>query len=137
MYERISDQEMGLCPPPVALSPRTPAKQQSASGVGVPHRVRRYRSGRPPFSSPGVRRSRRRMEGFLIRECDPIIPGQRWLHELQLISNQPVMWWKNEFGREKTRLDTPAVVDFVAHFFYPWVVDFFTEVKLGFPHSAR
>ena len=35
MYGRISDPGMGLYPPRVALVPRSPINQQSASGVGV------------------------------------------------------------------------------------------------------
>ena len=41
--------------------------------LGFSHRVGRYRPGGSPFSSPGRRRCRR-MEGFLIRRWDPILP---------------------------------------------------------------
>ena len=73
----------------MALAPRTPANQQSASGLRVPHRAGQYRPGGPPFSSP-LCWSCRCMEGFLIRGWDLILPGWRWLHEPQPSSNQPV-----------------------------------------------
>ena len=89
MYGRISDSGMGPCPHWLALAPRTLANQQSASGVGVPHRARRYRHGGLSFSSP-VCYGCRCLEGFVIRGCDTVLPGWRWLHEPQPICNQPV-----------------------------------------------
>ena len=49
-----------------------------------PHRAGRFRPWGSPFSPPGCRSCRymegRYMEGFMIREWDPIVPGWRWLH---------------------------------------------------------
>ena len=71
-------------------TPRTPANQRSVSGVGgFPRRVGRHRPRGPPFSSP-VRRSCRGTKEFIVCRWDPILPGCRWLHEPQPISDLPV-----------------------------------------------
>ena len=48
-------------------------------GLGFPHRAGRFRPGGSPFSSPRCGRCRC-MEGFLIREWDPVLPGWRWVY---------------------------------------------------------
>ena len=72
-------------------------------GSGFPHLAERYRPGGSAFSSPGCW-SCRCMKEFLTRGWEIIIPGfgrttalsrgatlaACWLHEPQLISNQPV-----------------------------------------------
>ena len=45
--------------------------------LGFPHGAGRFRPGGSPISSPGW--SCKGIEGFLIREWKPILPGVRWL----------------------------------------------------------
>ena len=47
--------------------------------LGFPHHAGRFRPGGSPFSYPGCR-SCKDMEGFLIRGCETILPGVRWLY---------------------------------------------------------
>ena len=61
-----------------------------AVGLEVPHRLRRFRPGRSPFSALRCRFCRY-MEGFLIRGWETILPGMHWLiYEHQPISDRPV-----------------------------------------------
>ena len=57
-------------------------------GLGFPHRARRYVPGGSLYSSL-VRRSVRAMEGLSTRGWGYFLPGWRWLHEIQPISDQP------------------------------------------------
>ena len=57
-------------------------------GLGFPHCVGRCRPGGTPFSSPGCR-SCTCMEGFLIREWKPILPGVSWLYVRSPASQRP------------------------------------------------
>ena len=58
-------------------------------GLRFPHRVGWYRPGGPPLSSSVCWRCRCK-EYFLIWGSDLILPGWRWLHEPQPISNESV-----------------------------------------------
>ena len=73
-YGRISDPGMGPYPPRVTLAPRTPAKQQSARGVGVATPCGAVSTRRTPFSSP-VCWSWSRMVRFLIGDETLSSPG--------------------------------------------------------------
>ena len=52
-------------------------------GLEFPHRTGRYRPGGPPFLCFSPVCCCTCMDGFLIREWDPILPGCRWLYEVR------------------------------------------------------
>ena len=89
---RVSDPEMGSLPPRVRrVALRTLANQRSTSGVGFPHRARRYCPSGSPLSSR-VCWVHGCMEGLMIRRWDPILPGCCWLSEAPPISGQRWGW---------------------------------------------
>ena len=70
----------------------SPPGCQSAIGLGLrfPHRAGRFPPGGSPLSSPGCQ-SCKGVEGYLIREWKPILPGVRWLYvRSQPVSDRPV-----------------------------------------------
>ena len=80
MYGRISDPGMGpYYLTPVALAPRTPANQQSASGVGVFTPCGAVSTWGTTVFVLSVCWSYRCMEGFMIGGWNRILPGWHWL----------------------------------------------------------
>ena len=87
MYVRILDPRMGPYPPRVVLAPRIPANHQSAIGVVVSTPCGAVSTRRTTVFVPGVLKSCRSMERFLIRGWNLILPGWRWLHSLRIPAN--------------------------------------------------
>ena len=77
---------------------RPPASQRPASGAEVSTPCGAFRPGGSPFLSPGCR-SCKCMEGFLIREWDPVVPGCRWLY-IRSPANQR---WARDWGFHTVR----------------------------------
>ena len=71
------------------LAPREPANRKAASGIGVATPCGMVSIGVCPLSSPGCWHYRC-MEGFLVREWDPVLPRCRCLHDPQPISDLPI-----------------------------------------------
>ena len=67
-------------------------------GLGFPHPAGRYRPEKSAFTSAGIW-SCRCMEGFLIREWDPVVPGCRWLY-IRSPANQR---WARDWGFHTVR----------------------------------
>ena len=80
MCRRICDPGIGPYRPRLPLTPRTPANQRSASGVGASAPCRQVSTRGISVSSP-VCLVYRCMEGILIPRWDPILTGCGWLYE--------------------------------------------------------